>query len=126
MGELAKMAVGIDIIEINRIEQAMLNWQNSFLKRIYSEVELETCQNKASRLAVRFAAKEAVMKALGTGTTNINWHDIEVISDANGAPLIQLYGEARNIAKNIGISEFSISLSHSKQYAIAFVVGNVK
>ena len=118
------MAVGVDIIEINRIEQAILNWQNSFLKRIYSEAELENCQNKASRLATRFAAKEAVMKALGTGTINISWHDIEITSDANGAPFIQLYGEARNKAKNIGISEFSISMSHSKQYAIAFVIGN--
>ena len=119
-----KLAVGVDIIEINRIKQAILSWQNSFLQRIYTEAELENCKDMASRLAVRFAAKEAVMKALGTGAKDLGWKDIEILSNTNGAPLIQLSGEAKDKAREIGVTEFSISLSHSKHYAIALVIGN--
>ena len=64
------------------------------------------------------------MKTLGTGAAGINWRDIEILANGNGAPLINLYGTAKDKAKEIGITEFAISLSHSKQYAVAFVVGN--
>ncbi len=124
MAKSSKITVGVDIIEIYRIKQAVSNWQHSFLSRIYTEVELKHCHNLASSLAARFAAKEAVMKALGTGARGLSWRDIEVISNNNGTPLVQLYGKALDKAREIGITEFSISLSHNKQYAIAFVIGN--
>ena len=118
------LAVGVDIIEIQRIEQAIANWKNAFLERIYTRTELEHCQNRISSLAARFAGKEAVMKTLGTGAAGINWRDIEILANGNGAPLINLYGKAKDKAGEIGITELAISLSHSDQYAIAFVVGN--
>ena len=65
------------------------------------------------------------MKALGTGTIGINWHDIEVVSNETGAPIIQLYGKAYDKAQENGIKEFAISISHCKEYAVAFVIGNV-
>lgn len=119
----SKIAVGVDIIEIGRIEQAVVNWRGPFLRRVYTEAELKLCDNQPSSLAVRFAAKEAVMKALGTGFTGIGWKDIEILSNNTGAPFIQLYGKALNKAKEVGLSQFSVSLSHSKQYAVAMVVG---
>jgi len=121
---LPRIHVGIDIIEINRIEQAISSWQNSFLKRIYTEAELQDCHNVASSLAAHFAAKEAVMKTLGTGTKGLNWRDIEILSNSDGVPLVQLHGRAQNKAKEIGINEFSVTISHSKQYAVAFVIGD--
>ena len=117
------IAVGVDIIEIDRIEEAALSWQGSFLKRVYTEAELESSGNKPSSLAARFAAKEAVMKALGTGATGLGWKDIEVLSNSDGAPFVRLHGRAYDKAKEIGMSQFAISMSHSKHYAIAMVVG---
>lgn len=125
MGKLSGKPVGIDIIEIDRIERAMLSWHDSFLKRIYTDRELVNCYDRPSSLAVRFAAKEAVMKALGTGTTGVSWKDIEILSNGDGAPLIQLHGHAYEKAKESGITGFSVTLSHSKEYAIAFVIGDV-
>ena len=119
----AKIAVGVDIIEIDRIEQATLTLHDSFLKRVYTQAELELSENDASSLAVRFAAKEAVMKALGTGVRGIGWKDIEILDNNAGAPFVQLYGRALNKAREVGLSRFSVSLSHSKQYAVAMVVG---
>ena len=118
-----KIAVGVDIIEIDRIERATLTLQDSFLKRVYTQAELKLSENDASSLAVRFAAKEAVMKALGTGARGIGWKDIEILDNSAGAPFIQLYGKALNKAREVGLSQFSVSLSHSKQYAVAMVVG---
>lgn len=121
----SRIPVGVDIVEISRIRKAIATWPNTFMERIYTQSEIINCKNVASRLAARFAAKEAVMKALGTGATGVNWHDIEVVSNDNGAPSIQLYGRAHDKAQENGIKEFSISVSHSEKYAVAFVIGNV-
>ena len=123
MEKSPNIAIGVDIIEIDRIEQATLNWRDSFLRRIYTKAELETSNNKPSSLAARFAAKEAVMKALGTGARGLGWKDIEVLSNSDGAPFVRLHGRAYDKAKEIGMSQFAISMSHSKHYAIAMVVG---
>lgn len=123
MEKSSGIAVGVDIIEIDRIEQAALSWQDSFLRRVYTRAELESSGNKPSSLAARFAAKEAVMKALGTGAKGVGWKDIEVLSNSDGAPFVRLYGRACDKAKEIGMSTFSISMSHSKHYAVAMVVG---
>jgi len=117
------IAVGVDIIEIDRIEQATITLREAFLKRVYTQAELELSDNQPPSLAVRFAAKEAVMKALGTGARGVGWRDIEILDNDRGAPFIQLHGKARDKAKEIGLSQFSVSLSHSKQYAVAMVVG---
>jgi holo-[acyl-carrier protein] synthase len=123
MEQSVKLVVGVDIIEIGRIQKAASRSKGSFLKRVYTELELEGSGNRSSSLAALFAAKEAVMKALGTGAKGIAWKEIEVLSNNDGAPIVHLYGKASDKAKEIGISQFSLSISHSKEFAIAMVVG---
>lgn len=119
---MSRTTIGVDIIEISRVERVISKWQDSFLKRIYTAAELESCSNTSS-LAARFAAKEAVMKALGTGARGVKWRDIEILTNGDGAPLIRLYGRARERSKEIGIAEFCVTMSHSREYAVAFVIG---
>lgn len=123
--QASKTAIGVDIIEIDRIKRAIARWQDSFLKRIYTRAELEG-PHSISSLAARFAAKEAVMKALGTGTRGVGWTDIEIITNGNGAPQIKLYGRALQKSAEIGLSRFDVSMSHSRKHAIAFVIGYAK
>jgi len=118
--------IGIDIIEIGRIEKAIARWREGFLHRVYTEPELKLCHNKPSSLATRFAGKEAVIKALGTQTKGISWKEIEILSDPSGKPLVHLYGKAQNQADSLGLNNLAISLSHSKEYAIALVAGVTK
>ena len=120
---LPRRLIGIDIIEIPRIAQAIARWHDSFLTRVYTTAELEYCHNAIPSLAARFAAKEAVMKTLGTGAIGLGWKEIEILSNSDGAPFVRLYGKAYDKAKEIGMSQFAISMSHSKYYAIAMVVG---
>lgn len=115
--------IGLDIIEIARIEGALGRWGERFLRRVYTEEELSICRNRSQALAVRFAAKEAVMKALGTGTKGVGWHDIEVLSNSDGKPLVCLHGRAQKRSEELGLGGLAISLSHSRQYAVASVVG---
>jgi len=115
--------IGVDIIEITRIEEAVSRWGERFLTRIYRETEVAYCQNRAPQLAVRFAAKEATMKALGVGFTDINWIDIEIVTDASGAPSLKLHGRALQRFDELGLSHLKVSLSHSRENAIAMVVG---
>ncbi len=118
--------IGIDIIEIVRIERALERWGERFLHRVYTEPELRRCRKKPSRLAGRFAGKEAVMKALGTGVKGISWREIEILAEPSGKPLVHLYGKAQEKAADLGLDKLAISLSDSKEYAIAFVVGEIK
>ncbi|HIE17255.1 MAG TPA: holo-[acyl-carrier-protein] synthase [Dehalococcoidia bacterium] len=120
---MSKTVIGVDIIEIARIERAVLRWQDSFLKRVYTEAELDLCHGAPS-LAARFAAKEAVMKALGSGARGLSWRDIEIIANSDGVPWVRLHGRARRRSSEVGIADFSVTLAHSKQYAVAFVMGN--
>jgi len=117
--------IGVDIIEIARIEKAMARWGERFLKRIYTEKEIEHCQNRGATLATHFAAKEAAMKALGTGNDGVEWQEVETLSSPNGQPMIYLHGKAKLRAKEIGLKGLAISLSHSQEYAVASVVGEV-
>ncbi|MEE8318162.1 MAG: holo-ACP synthase [Dehalococcoidales bacterium] len=110
---------GIDIIEIGRIRQVIDRWGETFLRRIYTEAELEKYAGKPASLAARFACKEAVMKLLGTGRNGVGWREIETLSHPGGKPLVNLYGRAQSKADELGISEIAVSLSHSKEYAIA-------
>ena len=118
--------IGIDIIEIVRIERATNRWGERFLHRVYTELELRLCRKNPSSLAARFAGKEATVKALGTETKGISWREIEILADPSGKPLLHLYGKAQNKAQDLGLDELVISLSHSREYAIAFVVGETR
>lgn len=116
-------AVGVDIIEIERIERALEKFGKRFLGRVYTPLEAAFCRGRTSELAARFAAKEAVMKALGTGARGVAWREIEVLPNHRGKPLVYLHGRAAKRAQRIGLEELDISLSHSRGFAVAFVVG---
>ena len=115
---------GVDLVEIARIEGAVAKLGARFVNRIFTEGERTYAQGRGPQLAARFAAKEAVAKVLGTGLWRhgVSWHDIEIVNEASGKPQLQLHGEAARHAAEKGLSEWSISLSHSRHDAIAFVV----
>jgi holo-[acyl-carrier protein] synthase len=115
-------SVGVDIIEISRIEAAAAIYGERFFNRIFTPEEQKLCRRKYGLLAGRFAGKEAVMKALGTGVRGIKWKEIEILSERSGKPFIRLHGNARIKADALGLDELAISLSDSKEYAVAFVV----
>ena len=115
--------IGVDIVEIARIERAVIQWGDRFLHRIYTDAELKLCRQKPSTLAARFASKEAVMKLLGTGINGVGWKEVETLAHPSGKPLVNLYGRAQTEAKRLGLKDIAISLSHSREYAIAMVSG---
>lgn len=115
-------SVGVDIIEIERIEAILQRHGERFLKRVYTPAERAYCRERVPELAVRFAAKEAVSKALGTGLRGIAWREMEILGDERGKPLVRLHGRAQARAEELGLSEFAVSLSHSRDYAVAFVI----
>ncbi len=115
--------IGIDIIEIDRIEKAAARWGEHFLRRIYTDRELDQCGSRPESLAARFAAKEAVMKILKKGRDTIGWRDIEITSGPDGEPRLKLYGQARDKAKTLALTDLAISLSHSRNMAVASALG---
>jgi len=123
------LSVGVDLIEVERIRQAIERHGDAFLARVYTADELAACQGRLPELAARFAAKEAISKALGVGLRHISAHGIglheaEVLSDARGKPLVRLSGRAAALAQEQDLSEWAISLSHSRDHAVAFVVAS--
>jgi holo-[acyl-carrier protein] synthase len=116
--------VGVDIVAIVRIQRAVTDWGERFLRRVYTDAELELCGNHAPSLAVRFAAKEAVIKAVGGLSPGFSWKEIEVLSDPRGKPLVNLHGSMRERAGSLGVDKLAISLSDCEEYAVAFVVGS--
>ena len=117
-----KLTTGVDIIEIPRLRQVLERYGQRFLERVYTQGEIAYCRGRPPNLAARFAAKEATMKALGTGATGVGWKDIEVVRQESGAPSIQLHGRAEVRAQRLGMVGVSLSLSHCQEYAVAFVV----
>ena len=117
-----KLATGVDLIEIDRVERAIERHGKSFLERIYTPTEMAQFGKSLESLAVRFAAKEAVSKALGTGIGEVNWREIEILRDEMDAPVLQLHGKARQRADLLGLYTWSVSLSHTATQAIAMVV----
>ncbi len=116
--------LGVDIIEIDRIKAALLKY-DSFEKRIFTPAESKYCQSKqnpALHYAARFAAKEAVSKALGTGKSGMKWTDIEVKRDSKGKPFIILSGGAAKQARENGICDIEVSLSFNKSNAVASAI----
>jgi len=118
------LSVGVDILEIERIERTVARWDGRFLQRVYTEAEIALCRERVPELAVRFAGKEAISKALGTGLVGVSWREMEILADLRGKPLVQLHGRAAQRAARLGLTEFAISLSHSRDYAVAFVAAN--
>ena len=118
--------IGIDIIEIARIQRIIGRWGERFFRRVYTKAELRLCRKRPWRLAARFTGKEAVMKALGTGAKGISWREIEILAEPSGKPVVQLHGKAQNKAHDLGLAKLAISLSDSKEYAIAFVIGETE
>ena len=116
------LTTGVDIIEIPRIKQTLDRYGERFLKRVFTHDEIAYCRGRAPNLAGRFAAKEATMKALGTGVRGVSWKDIEVIRAESGAPSVKLHGRAKARAERLQIVEISLSISHSREVAVAFVV----
>jgi len=121
-----RLATGVDLIEIERVESAIARHGERFLERIFTAAELKVCSGRAESLAARYAAKEAVAKALGHGIGEVGWREIEVVNDENNAPLLRLYGAAEQLASSKGLETWSLSLSHGKEHAIAFVVATGK
>lgn len=117
-----RVAVGTDIIEIARIQRSLDDFGERFLRRVYTERERERYRNRVSELAARFAAKEATSKALGTGIRGIKWREMEVLGNRRGKPVLILHGGAAERAAHLGLSDFSVSLTHSRTDAMAFVV----
>jgi holo-[acyl-carrier protein] synthase len=115
---------GVDLIEIARVEETITRHGEHFLKRVYTPGELAYCRNNSASLAARFAAKEAVSKALGCGIGDVGWTEIEVAGDENKAPQLILHGAAEKMARDQGLITWSLSLSHTHEYAIAFVIAS--
>jgi holo-[acyl-carrier protein] synthase len=120
---MATAAVGIDIIEIDRVRQVLDRHGQRFLDRVYTPLEVAFCRGRVPELAARFAAKEATMKALGTGARGVAWREIEVLPNRRGKPLVYLHGQAQRRAQDMGLEGVDISLTHSIDFAIAAVVG---
>jgi len=116
------LKTGIDIIEIQRIQMVLERHGERFLKRVFTEREVLECRGRADALAVRFAAKEAAAKTLGTGIGPIAWRDVETLHRWSGEPYLVLYGNAEIIARKSGLAVWAVSLSHSHDNAIAVVV----
>lgn len=116
--------IGVDIIEIPRIAGAIERLGHRFLRRVYTEREIARYRDRVPSLATRFAAKEAVMKVLGIGFRGLSWQDIEILSDPRGKPVVYLHGKAQARAEALGIRSVTVSLSDSKEYAVAMALGN--
>jgi holo-[acyl-carrier protein] synthase len=115
--------IGIDVVEVARIASAIERHGEPFLAKLFTAAEREYCEtrkNPAMHYAARFAAKEAVSKALGTGIgAHVGLHDLEILHDASGAPKLHLSGSAGIFAKENGITDIQISLTHAREYAAA-------
>lgn len=117
------LATGADLITIARVAAAIERHGERFLRRVYTPDELAVCGGRAESLAARWAAKEAVAKALGTGIGAVGFREIEVLRDDCRCPQLRLHGAAAALAANRGLTEWSISLAHDGGMALAFAVG---
>lgn len=116
------LATGVDMIEIQRLQDAIDRYGERFLQRIFTTQELEITGGNLASLAVRFAAKEAVAKAFGTGIGQVSWQEIEVLRGPNRQPDLRLHGHATQLADQLGLCTWSLSLSHTQTHAIAMVI----
>ena len=120
---MTSLAVGVDLVEIGRVHGLLQRHRERFRARVFTPAELALCRDRPHLLAARFAAKEATMKALGTGIRGVAWREIECLPNRRGKPLLFLYGRARERAQSLGLTGLDVSLTHSREYATATVVG---
>lgn len=117
---------GIDLVEVSRIEEMLAEHGGRMLDRLFTQAERAECDGdvrRATRYAARFAAKEAALKALGTGlASGITWQEVSIVNDPAGAPKLIITGRALEVAASLGVSGSLVSLSHTKQHAIASVI----
>lgn len=116
--------VGIDAVEPARLARTIARWDERFLSRVFTPAERALCQGRVTSLAARFAAKEAVAKALGTGVGLVAWRDIEVLANERGRPVLFLHGAAAERAARLGLRYWAVSLTHLATVALALVVGS--
>jgi holo-[acyl-carrier-protein] synthase len=126
MVKMGLVMIGVDIVSIDRISKNIDKESNKFINRVYTQDEIDFCKNKintAHHFAGRFAGKEAVSKALKLNwKTGINWRDIEILSNADGIPKVIAHGELKKIIDERNINDIQISISHEKNYAVAFAI----
>ena len=120
------VGTGVDIAEVPRIEASIERFGDRFLRRVFTDAEIQYCDskvNRAERYAARFAAKEAALKAIGTGLRRgITWRDVEVTREPGGRPTMSFHGVAAQFAAKVGMKRAHLSLSHTKEHAIAYVI----
>ncbi len=120
------VGMGVDIIDVARVQASIERYGDRFLRRLYTEGEIAYCASKANkyeRFAARFAAKEAALKALGTGLSGgISWRDFEVVRERSGRPTIVFRNKALQVAERLGCRNISISITHTEQVAFAQVI----
>jgi len=119
---MTALATGVDLVEIGRWRRAVERHGQRLLTRIFSPQELAEYGHNMSSLAARFAAKEAVAKALGCGIGPVGWQEIEILRGPANRPLLQLHGRAERLAADLDLHTWSLSLSHTNSHAIALVV----
>ena len=116
------LRTGVDLIEIDRVEEVMRRHGSRYIDRIYTRAEQEQSLRNTQYLAGRFAAKEAVAKALGTGIGEVGWLEIEILGDEQHAPTLSLNGAAKKRSTTLGLVDWSVSISHSMTHAVAIAV----
>jgi holo-[acyl-carrier protein] synthase len=121
---MVALLTGIDMIEVARLQEAIERHGERFLRRVYTEREIEQLAGNYPSLAARFAGKEAVAKALATGIGPVSWLEIEILRGPAREPLLNLYGQAAELARQRGVERWSISLSHTHIHAIAIAVAS--
>lgn len=116
------VAVGIDIIEVDRVRKVYDHHGERFLRRVFTDMEIRQCRGKVTRLAGRFAAKEAISKALGTGLHGVAWREMEVVQLRSGRPTVRLHGNAAERANLLGLNAFDVSIADLQMFSIAIAV----
>jgi holo-[acyl-carrier protein] synthase len=121
------LTTGVDILHVHRVQDALDRHGERFLLRVFTTAEIAYCAGRAPELAARFAAKEAVSKALGVGMRTlsrdgIGWHEAEVINGNSGKPDVHLHGRAAQLGRELGLTQLSLSISHERDVVVAFVV----
>lgn len=123
---MPRLRVGTDICAVPRIAEAIERFGEKFLKRVLTKDEIayvtSAPKHLTNRVAARFAAKEAVVKVLGTGWIGVGWQEVEVTRLSSGEPRLRLHGRALKRAESLGLTQFELSMSHERDYAVAFVV----
>ena len=116
------LRTGIDLIEVERFRSQKPEIRKRFIQRVYTEAEQAYCRDNDQHLAGRFAAKEAVAKALGCGIGEVSFREMEILNDDMGCPQLRLYGKAAERAEALGLTNWSVSITHLKEYAAAVAV----